>query len=117
MLNRLEDYKDSVIQAEANVKQKKANLAVSREAHDQQVKVAKADMEKAKLDLQTLEVVSAIDAEKLKLAAEETEAHYKQLLKEIPLLATSQKSDLRGVELTRDQSKIELQKAVSNADR
>jgi len=74
-------------------------------------------MEKAKLDLQTVEVVSDIDAEKLKLAAEETEAHYKQLLKEIPLLAASQKADLRGVELTRDQSKIELQKSISNADR
>ena len=72
MLNRLDDYKDSVIQAEANIKQKKANLAVSREAHDQQVRIAKSDMEKAKLDLQTLEVVSDIDAEKLKLAAEET---------------------------------------------
>jgi len=117
MLNRIDDYKDSVIQTEASIRNKKATLAVADEAHKQQVKVAKADMEKAKLDLQTLEVVSAIDAEKLKLAAEETEAHYKQLLKEIPLLVTSQTADLRGVELTRDESKIELQKAVSNADR
>jgi multidrug efflux pump subunit AcrA (membrane-fusion protein) len=117
MLNRIEDYKDSVIQTEASIRNKKANLAVADEVHKQQVRVAKADMEKAKLDLQTLEVVSDIDAEKLKLAAEETEARYKQLLKEIPLLATSQKADLRGVELTRDQSKIELQKSISNADR
>jgi HlyD family secretion protein len=117
MLNRIDDYKDSVIQAEATIRNQKATLALADEAHKQQVRVAKADMEKAKLDLQTLEVVSTIDAEKLKLAAEETEAHYKQLLKEVPLLATSQKADLRGVELTRDESKIELQKSVSNADR
>ncbi len=117
MLNRLDDYKDSVIQAEANVKQKKANLAVSREAHDQQVRIAKSDMEKAKLDLQTLEVVSSIDAEKLKLAAEETEAHYKQILQEIPLLETSQKADLRGTELKRDESKIELQKSAANVEK
>jgi len=117
MLNRIDDYKDSVIQTEASIRNKKATLAVSDEAHKQQVRAAKADMEKAKLDLQTIEVVSDIDAEKLKLAAEETEAHYKQLLKEIPLLAASQKADLRGVELTRDQSKIELQKSISNADR
>jgi HlyD family secretion protein len=117
MLNRIDDYKDSVIQTEASIRNKKATLAVADEAHKQQVKVAKADMEKAKLDLQTLEVVSDIDAEKLKLAAEETAAHYQQLLKEVPLLATSQKADLRGVELTRDQSKIELQKSISNADR
>ena len=117
MLNRIDDYKDSVIQTEASIRNKQATLAVADEAHKQQVKVAKADMEKAKLDLQTLAVVSDIDAEKLKLAAEETEARYKQLLKEVPLLATSQKADLRGVELTRDQSKIELQKSISNADR
>jgi multidrug efflux pump subunit AcrA (membrane-fusion protein) len=117
MLNRIEDYKDSVIQTEASIRNKQATLAVADEAHKQQVRAAKADMEKAKLDLQTLEVVSDIDAEKLKLAAEETEARYKQLLKEVPLLATSQKADLRGAELTRDQSKIELQKSISNADR
>jgi multidrug efflux pump subunit AcrA (membrane-fusion protein) len=117
MLNRIDDYKDAVIQTEASIRNKLATLAVADEAHKQQVKVAKADMEKAKLDLQTLSVVSDIDAEKLKLAAEETEAHYKQLLKEVPLLATSQKADLRGVELTRDESKIELQKSVSNAER
>jgi len=74
-------------------------------------------MDKAKLDLQTLEVVSDIDAEKLKLSAEETAAYYKQLLTEIPLLKISQTADLRGTELTRDESKIELQKSVSNADR
>jgi multidrug efflux pump subunit AcrA (membrane-fusion protein) len=117
MLNRIDDYKDSVIQTEASIRNKMATLAVADEAHRQQVRAAKADMEKAKLDLQTLSVVSDIDAEKLKLAAEETEARYKQLLKEIPLLAKSQKADLRGVELTRDQSKIELQKSISNADR
>jgi HlyD family secretion protein len=38
-------------------------------------------------------------------------------LKEVPLLKTSQTADLRGSELTRDESKIELQKSISNADR
>ena len=117
MLNRIDDYKDAVIQAEAGIRNKQASLAVADEAHRQSVRVAKADMEKAKLDLQTLAVVSDIDAEKLKLAAEETDAHYKQLLKEVPLLKISQTADLRSVKLTRDESKIELQKAVANADR
>jgi multidrug efflux pump subunit AcrA (membrane-fusion protein) len=117
MLNRIDDYKDSVIQAEASIKNKKANLAVSREAHEQQLRIAKADMEKAKLDLQTIEVVSAIDSERLKLAVEETEAHYKQLLKEVPLLEASQAADLRNTEINRDTSKIELQKSINNAER
>jgi len=117
MLNRIDDYKDSVVQAEANIKNKKATLAVAREAHNQQLRVAKADVEKAKLDMQTLEVVSAIDAEKLKLAVEETQARYEQLLKEVPLLETSQTADLRNSEITRDTSKIELQKSVTNAEK
>ena len=117
MLNRIDDYKDSVIQAEASIKNKKANLAVALEAHAQQVRAAKADMEKAKLDLQTLEVVSDIDAERLKLAAEETEARYKQLLTEVPLLGASQKADLRNSEISLETAKIELQKSVSNAER
>jgi HlyD family secretion protein len=117
MLNRIDDYKDSVIQAEASIKNKKANLAVALEAHAQQVRAAKADMEKAKLDLQTLEVVSDIDAERLKLAAEETEAHHKQLLTEVPLLEASQKADLRNSEISLETAKIELQKSVSNAER
>jgi multidrug efflux pump subunit AcrA (membrane-fusion protein) len=117
MLNRIDDYKDSVIQAEATIKNKQATLAVALEAHNQQVRVAKADMEKAKLDLQTLEVVSAIDAEKLKLAVEETTAHYNELLKEVPLLQASQKADLRNSEITRDTSKIEMQKSVANAEK
>jgi len=117
MQNRIDDYKDSVIQAEATIKNKKATLAVALEAHAQQARVAKADMEKAKLDLQTIEVVSAIDAERLKLAVEETKARYDQLLKEVPLLQTSQAADYRNSEITRDTSKIELQKAVANAEK
>jgi HlyD family secretion protein len=117
MLNRIDDYKDTVIQAEAAIRNKQATLAVTDEAHKQSVRVAKSDMEKARLDLQTLEVVSDIDAEKLKLAAEETEAQYKQLLREVPLLQISQTADVRGDELTRDESKIELQQSISNADR
>jgi len=117
MLNRLDDYKDSVIQAEAGIKNKKANLDVAREAHDQQLRIAKADRDKAKLDLQTMEVVSAMDAERLKLAVEETEAHYNQLLKEIPLLKQSQTADLRNTEINRDTSQIELQKSTNNVEK
>jgi HlyD family secretion protein len=117
MLNRIDDYKDSVVQAENNIKNRKASLAVTDEAHQQQVRSAKADMEKAQLDLKTIEVISAIDAEKYKLAAEETAARYKQLLTEVPLLATSQKADLRNTELSLQTAKIELQKSINNAEK
>lgn len=117
MLNRIDDYKDSVAQAELNIKNRKASLAVSDEAHKQKIRAAKADMEKAQLDLKTIAVVSDIEVERLKLAAEETAARYKQLLTEVPLLAASQKADLRNTEISLETSKIELQKAIVNADK
>lgn len=117
MLRRIDDYQASVNQAQADIRQLKADLAVTKEAHDQSIRVAKADLDKARLDLKTLEVVSDIDAERLKLAAEETDARYKQLLKEVKLLETSQSSDLRAAEIEYDQTKLELQRAQMNADR
>src|ERR1039457_5876827 len=70
-LQRLDDYKDSAVQQENMVKKMLANLAAVKEAHDQSVRSAKANWEKAVLDLKTADVRSAIDAEKFKLAVEE----------------------------------------------
>jgi multidrug efflux pump subunit AcrA (membrane-fusion protein) len=102
---------------EANIKKLEANLAVAKEAHDQLVRSAKAALDKARLDLKTAEVRSAIEAEKLKLAVEEADAHYKQLLAEVSLVEASQRSQLRSSRLGRDKAKIELQRASNNVDR
>ena len=117
MLNRIDDYKDAVTQAELNLKNRKASLATSKEALLLNIQKAKADMDKAELDLKTVEVVSLIDAEKLKLAVEETKARHQQALKELPLQEISQKADLRNSELALETSKIELQKSIANADK
>lgn len=116
-LLRLDDYKASLIQMEMNIKKMEADLAVAKEAHDQLVRSAKADLDKARLDLKTAEVRSAIEAEKLKLAVEEADAHYKQLLAEVSLVEASQRSQLRSSRLDRDKAKIELQRATNNVDR
>src|SRR5579883_596465 len=64
---RYDDYKDSVVQLENSIKKLIANLAATREAHDQTVRAAKSDWDKAVLDLQTAPIRSQIDAEKYKL--------------------------------------------------
>jgi HlyD family secretion protein len=116
-LNRLDDYKDSVVQLDANVKKMKADLSTAKEAHVQLVNSAKSDWDKALLDLKTAEVRSAIEAEKLKLAAEEAEAHYKQLVQETKLVEESQRAQILAAEIDRDKSKIEYDRAVANVDR
>jgi HlyD family secretion protein len=115
--NRLDDYKDSVIQTQNYVRKMIANLSTIREAHDQTVLTAKANWDKAVLDLQTAPIRSAIDAEKYKLAAEQTEATYKQLLYEASLVIEQQAAQIRVQQLNLDQSAIELKRAEMNVQR
>jgi HlyD family secretion protein len=116
-LQRLDDYKDSAIQQENTVKKMLANLAATKEAHDQQVRMAKADWDKALLDLKTKEVRSEIDAEKFRLTAEENEAKYKQLVAESALVDESQRATIRASELNRDQSRLEMARAENNVQK
>ena len=114
---RLDDYKDAVIQNEGTLRKMEANLAAIREAHDQTVRAAKAAWQQALLDLQTIPIRSAIDAENYKLAAEQTEATYKQLLYEASLVVESQMAQIRATELNQKQTTIEMQRAQVNVQK
>jgi biotin carboxyl carrier protein len=116
-LNRLDDYKATVGQLEADVKKLKADLATAEEAHRQLVNSSKASWDKALLDLKTAEVRSAIEAEDLQLAARETEAQYKQVAAEAKMVEASQRAQIRTSEIERDQAKIELDRATMNVNR
>jgi HlyD family secretion protein len=116
-ITRLDDYKDTVIQTQLTVKKMMANLAASKESLDQTVRAAKAAWQQALLDLQTVPVRSAIQAEQFKLNVEQTDAQYKELLTEVPLQAVSQQAQIRVSELTLSQSDIELQRAENNVKR
>ncbi|HEY1242049.1 MAG TPA: HlyD family efflux transporter periplasmic adaptor subunit [Bryobacteraceae bacterium] len=114
---RLDDYKDSVVQLDANITRLKANLAASKESLTQQVRSAKANWDKAVLDLQTAPIRSAIDAEKYKIAVEEAKEAYAELVKQAQLQDVSQTAQIKASEFDRDQSKIELQRAEANIER
>jgi HlyD family secretion protein len=114
---RLDDYKDTVVQTQNNVRRMIANLAAVREGHDQTVRTAKANWDKALLDLQTAPIRSAIDAEKYKLSAEQADATYKQLLAESDLVIEQQQAQIRVQQLNLDQSAIELKRAEMNVQR
>ncbi len=114
---RLDDYRDSVVQLEANINRLKANLAASKESLVQQVRSAKADWDKAVLDLQTAPIRSAIDAEKYKIAVEEAKETYTELVKQAQLQEVSQTAQIKASEFDRDQSRIELERAQANIER
>jgi multidrug resistance efflux pump len=117
MLQRLEDYKTSVAQQQANLKKLKTELDVYRESHKQTIATAKAALEKAQLDMRTVPVLSSIDAEKAKLALDEAQAQYKQLLSEVRFVEASAQAQIKNSELDLRAAELELRRAEQNADR
>ena len=117
MSNRLDDYRASVAQTEAAVKRMKAELEVGRKAHDQQVATAKADVDKAKLDLKAAPVLGTMDTERLKLALEEAEARYAELVAETKFVNIGYEASANNAEMDLAQARLELKRAEANVDR
>jgi multidrug efflux pump subunit AcrA (membrane-fusion protein) len=115
-LLRLDDYRDTVTQLNANIEKMRADLQAARKAHDHIINSAKADLDKAVLDLKTAEVRSANAGEKLKLNVEDARARYQQLLKEVKLLDDSQRALISGTQIDREQARMELDRAQHNVD-
>lgn len=117
MLTRLDDYKSTMETAKAQLTQQKANLDLARYTHLQNVDKAKAAFEKAKLDMRTIPVLSAIDAERAKLALEEADAQYQQQLAEGKFIDNQEKAQLKYAELEFKSLQLEFHRAEQNADR
>lgn len=100
--DHIDDVRDMVNDRENQLAKRKVELEVASEALNQRFLVAKAALDKARLDLRTLAVRSAIQAQLMQLAAEEAEANLERLNQERDLLAESQRANLRGVEILRD---------------
>lgn len=117
MLLRLEDYKASVAQSKAAFEKGKADLQVTRKAHEQSILAAKSNLEKAHLDVKATPVLSLIDSERLKLALEEAEAQYRQLLEEVRYINIAEKAQIRVAELQVKDAEVELRRAENNVDK
>jgi multidrug efflux pump subunit AcrA (membrane-fusion protein) len=114
---RLDDYKDSLINLDASIKNQMANMGMQKESHLQQVRAGKAAWDTAVLNQKTNEVVAAINAELNDVAVEQGKAQYEQLLYEDDLLDQEQRAKTIGIELNRNQAQLELQRAESNIKR
>lgn len=117
MMTRLDDYRAAVAQMDASFQKLKAEVEVQRRAHSQSIDNAKADLDQARLDVKTVPVLGEIDAERVKLAAEEAEAKYKQLLAEVKFVDVGYNSQVKTAELELQQAYLELKRAEANADR
>ncbi|MEN6601966.1 MAG: HlyD family efflux transporter periplasmic adaptor subunit [Bryobacteraceae bacterium] len=117
MQTRLDDYQDTVTQAEASFRTLKANLEVTRKAYEQSVRTVRADLEKARLDLKTIPVQSAITTETLKLAEEEANARQKEILAEARYVDEIEQSRLRLGQSELKEAHNELRRVQANIDR
>lgn len=117
MLLRLDDYKANVDQAENSMKASLATLEVTRKSYEQQIRAAKNLVDKAELDMRTVPVRSAIEAERLRLALEEAKANLKQLQEAARYVDIGERATLKISDLDLQTSKLELRRAQANADR
>jgi membrane fusion protein (multidrug efflux system) len=117
MRTRLEDFRTTVRQNQANMATLEASIEVARRSHNQGIKDARADLDTALLNVQTAPVRSAIDAENFRLQAEEAEATYQQVLKEVPLMEASLKAQYRAQQLALQESMAELKRMEANVEK
>jgi multidrug efflux pump subunit AcrA (membrane-fusion protein) len=117
MLQRLEDYKSSVAQYEANMKKLQSELDLYRVQHAQTIEIAKGELDKSQLDLKTLPVRGNMDRERLQLAYEEAKAQFEQVSNEVKFVNVSTGAQMRNAELDFEQAKMELKRSEANADR
>jgi RND family efflux transporter MFP subunit len=98
--DHIDDMNDQVAQVENDVLKKKAEQDVEWESLQQNLRVAKADRDKTKLDLSAAEVKTEVERELLKLAAAEAEAAYKELQGDLANKKAADRAELRILEIT-----------------
>ncbi|MCB9383764.1 MAG: efflux RND transporter periplasmic adaptor subunit [Bryobacterales bacterium] len=111
----IDDQQANVVQANALIDSTRAKLMIEMETKRQEMVTAKAEYEKAKMDLRTAEVRSEIEAEVLKNVAQQAEAAYKQLEREVKLLEDAHAAALRQAEIDKAQEEVDLKRAELNA--
>lgn len=116
-LVRLDDFRTGMNDLEKGLLTLRQTLDVEARALKESIAAARADLEKTRYDLKTIPVQSAIASEKLKLAEQESDARYKQLVKEVALKETARQAEWRLNTLERDHGRIELSRVENNADK
>jgi hypothetical protein len=117
MRDNLDDAQDTLKDLENNVKKKRVNNELSTETLRQTLRSAKASLDKAKLDIQALDVRTPLDQESLKLSLEEAEATYKELQSNTPLTMESQRADLRITEITKLTQDLQIKRRQNDLNR
>jgi len=115
--DHIDDVNDQVAQAENDVLKKKAEQDVEWESLQQNLRVAKSERDKAKLDLSGGEVKTEVERELLKLTADEAEAAYQELQGDEANKKAADRAELRILQITVQKQQIHRDKHVSDLKR
>jgi len=117
MLDRLDAYRVELAGREADITKLAAQLNLERLLHAQDIRVAKAEMDKAALDLNTAPVRSRIEVALLRLAFEEAQARYDAMHGETKHLDLAHAARMRVARLELQESAVEYRRAEANTER
>ncbi len=115
--DHIDDVQSGVVQDEAAVSKREADILLERETSRQAAITAKAEYEKAKLDLRTAPVRSEIEAEVLKNLAQENEAAWLQLEEERKMQARKHEAELRALQIGVEEQTLHLERHLRDFDR
>jgi len=100
ILDHIEDLNDTIDTAQADVRKRKAEQAIELENMEQNVRLAKAAAEKARLEYNGSETQTDIQRQLLKLTLDEADAQYKELQADVVQKKLAQTAELKILELT-----------------
>ncbi len=115
--DHIDDVNSTVIQADTDVRKRRAEQAIDWENLQQTVRVAKADLDQARLDNSAAEVRTVIDRELLRLSVEESEARYKQLQQDLDKTRAVHSAELQILEITRRRHEMHRERHVTDMKR
>jgi multidrug efflux pump subunit AcrA (membrane-fusion protein) len=115
--DHIDDVQDMVTTAANDIVKRKAEQAVEWENLQQTIRVAKAELDKAKLEAQASEVRTVVDQELLKLSVEEAAAQYKQLQADVANKKIIYDAELKILEVTRKRQVMHLARHATDLKR
>ena len=98
--DHIDDVHSTVLASVSDIKRRRAEQMIDLDNLRQDVDIAKAELDKWKLDNGAAEIRPEIDREIIKLAIEEAEAAYEQKVGELDRKRTSQAAEVKILELT-----------------
>jgi HlyD family secretion protein len=117
LIDRMDDEVAQLAQADLNLRKLQAQQGVDLESSRQSLRVTKASLDKAEMELRTSEIRTDIDRELLRLSVEEVRAQYVEQQKNLANLQIVQKAALRISQISREQQMQDVDRSKLDLER